>query len=482
MYKVPEWLILLAIVLVGVIISFSANPILVWSGLAVAFIGAILLGKPYRLFILLISWSMTAFIWNSIFRINLLARADDIMMLLILAVFLGNFILRRVKRIPYMKIYLLLVGLVFFSKVVNGSGLTNLALFLLAYCAPFLVFCLIYTIDDKKLGEKFIKLILLVFLFGVVLNLGWYLRINPIPNIHYGTIDFAKGSLGSCDTFAYFTIIIIFLLLSLIRQTKERKKKLKYGWLLSIAFVQLYLTYTNHAYLYFIALFVVYLVITRQRLSGYIALSGLAIVLVGLLSTVGQSRMAAEMDGYQGFRMSDPKELQGRFEQFQESHKVDLFNKVVINGYEEGFLQYLIGHGPGAGVGTVARNKPSDYTFRMLGEYYLTYSGRLGMAGASITQSPWSGISSLWSEVGMLGTLLFFMLFLLPVKIVVTGLLKGLYENNGIEKVTAEFFVMFLATFFVINLMKDFWCTDYFIFPLWALAAICLKNLDNDSC
>lgn len=480
MIKIPQWVILVAFAFIATIASFFVNPIYVWGGVAAASIGFILLGKPFWLLMIILGWSLTAFIWESILRTKLLARVDDVLILVMLAVFIGHVVIKRIKPVPYLKVYLATIFLTFISKMYNGSSLVNMGLFILAYCAPYLVFLLMYIVHDKFLTRKIINLIIGIFLFGVLLNIGWLVRVNPIPNIHYGTIDFAKGTLGSCDNFSYFTIFMIFLSLSFIRLEFKRRRRTKYLILLVISLLQLYLTYTNHAYLYLIILFVVYLIVTRQKISGYITLLSFAFFVILLLSTVGQSRMASEMDGYQGFRLSDPVEVRKRVDRFiNESHKVDLFMRVVPHGYHEGTFSWLIGHGPGAGVGTVARNKPSDYTFKMLGEYYLSYSGRLGLVGSSITQNPWSGISSLWSEVGMVGTVLFFTLPLLPARTVLKRLLRGYYDQDGYQKCVAEAFVMFVAIFFTINLMKDFWSVDAFAFPMWALAALALKKPNN---
>lgn len=481
MAKIPEWVIVLSVLIVGTILSLFVNPVLVWAGVAAASVGIMLLGSPYWLLMVVLGWSMTAFVWESIFPSSLLKRVDDLMIVVVLAVYLGNLAFRRLKSIPYMRMYLVLLLVALFSKVLNGSGVANLALFALAYCAPYLLFCLVYVVGKEKLGLQVLIFLVGIFLFGVALNFGWLVGVNPIYNIHRGTIDFAKATFGSCDNFSYYVIFIIFLMLSVFRVSASQKRKIQCVMLIGVALLQLYLTYTNHAYLYFAALFLVYLVIARQRISGYIALSSLAFIVIVLLSTVGQSRMASEMGGYRGFNLTDPRMLTHRLEQFQGSHKVDLFHKVVTKGYHEGILEWLVGHGPGAGVGTVARNSPSDYTFKMLGDYYLTYSGQMGLVGSSITQNPWSGISSLWSEVGLVGTLLFFMMPLIPAKLVFRRLLVGYYDKDPVQRVIAESFVMFVSLFFVINLMKDFWSVDSFVFPLWVLAALALREPRNIS-
>ena len=76
----------------------------------------------------------------------------------------------------------------------------------------------------------------------------------------------------------------------------------------------------------------------------------------------------------------------------------------------------------------------------------------------------------------MIGILLFYLLPLLPARVVFLRLMRGYYAKNSVGIVMAEAFVMYVALFFMINLLDDFWSSDGLVFPLWVLAALALRE------
>lgn len=474
-HRIPSSVIIILFMVVGIILSSFASPILVFGGVAAFCAGMMLLGAPIWLFLFLVGWSMVAILIDTMFNSTLLRRIDDVQILLMLVLFMGKFALRRMPRIPLLKGYVFLLGIIGFSMVINGSPPKAMALFIMAYVSPYLIFCLLHSIDNKGMPDKMLKLILGVYGFGLIVNMGWFLRINPIYNKHLGTVDFAKGTMGVCSSWAYFSILVFFIVLSIYRHSNSSLKK---GWclvFLAVVLVQFFLTYTNHAYFIFAMMVPVYAVITNQRLRGYVAL-GLLVAIVGMtLSSIGSSDRFARMQGVQGFVLLDAQHLKKRWEQFLEQPKYDVFQKVVVHGVDDGFLQYLVGHGPGSGISTVARTHPSPYTFKIVGEYYLTHSGQESMVGLSITQSPWSGVTGLWSEVGLIGTVIFYVLPVWVMWAVFKRLRNGYYPKSSISIIIAEGFIIYGCIFYIINLLSDYWSVDYFTFLLWAMAGVALR-------
>lgn len=475
MQKIPDGVKVTVLMVLGVVLTAFFNPFLVWGSVIAMGAAFMLLGAPLWLLLFLLGWSLTSFVFTSIFENPLLNRADDLMILLMFMVFVGRIALKRMPSVPYIKTYLALVFLTGFSKVLNGSPVSNWGLFLLAYISPYLLFCLVYSTNRPKVIDRVLKLVLVVYGAGILLNIGWFLRINPIYNMHLGTGDFAKGTLGACDLVSYFSIFIIFLLVSLYRNTGIRKQRVGYALLIGVSLVQFYMTFTNHAYLYFAALFPVYLVISRQKLRSYVA--AMVVLTVLILAAMFAGNYKADQRGATGLAgIANAKTLDDRWRKFLREPKVEVYDRVIWNGRQEGVLEWFIGHGPGSGIGTVARTRPSPYSFKILGDIYLTQSGRDSMQGSSITQSPFSGPTSLWSEVGLIGTFLFYGLVILPMWKVFKRIRVGFYEKGTAQLVIAEGFLVYGVLFFMINLLKDFWSVDLFTFLLWALAGLALRK------
>lgn len=467
------------IILTGIVLSFWVNPLFVWAAIMATTFVIPMMGNLRVLALISLAWAWVAPVTLRAFPMGLLRRVDDILVLAVLAVVLGHIVFRRISALPYGKLYLSFCGLCAFSFLLNGTSPVSFGLFMLAYGSPILFLYLFGMLKYPDLWRDLIRFLLVVFCVGVLLNVGWFLGINPIYNRHLGTVDFAKGTLGGCDIWSYFTIFIFFLCLSLARHAVSTKTRWFCWGMMGVTIMQFYLAYTKHAYFYLVAALLVFVVITRQSMRSILGFAMLGLVGILLFSAV--SRLDSSFSDAKGAGgVVTVEEFQQRWSRFLRNPKVKTYDRVIWSGVDEGFMGWLVGHGPGAGIGTVARTRPSPYSYRILGDIYLTHSGRESMVGSSVTQSPFAGPTSLWSEVGLIGTGILYGLVLHSILLIWRNLRTGLYDANRMQLVLAEAYVVYAVLFILINLLRGVWSADPLVFLLWAMFATVLRPMSTD--
>ena len=459
------------LVAVGFVLSFQFGPIPVWGAMTVAFAVFALIGHPKTLIYLVVIWAFFGQLAEVIFFNPLVSKVDELLILGMLAVYLGQMALRRVKSVPLVKLYSSLIFFSLLSMVLNRTSAGNFGLMFIAYFSAFIAFAVIYLNIELFSYKNIINMLLVIYVINLVLNLGWGLGINPIYNKSLGSVDFAKGSLGGCNFVAYFTIFIFAILFSLIHYEDEFLKKIKYGLIVLCGVIQFYFSYTAHAYLLLLFLIPVYFIATKRKLTIKIIVVGglLFSMFMGVLSLNKNSGLVGDADLASELSASN---IESRFRSFLTQPKVAVFNRVVVDGMDDGVLQWFIGHGPGSGTGGIARNHPTPYTFSVLGDYYMTQSGQKSMAGGSVSQSPFSGITSIWSELGLLGFGMFFGLYMFPTFRVFKQLRANRYKHDRYQRVLAEGFVVYGVLFLMINVLMDLLVNDYFVLLYWVLAAL----------
>jgi hypothetical protein len=115
------------------------------------------------------------------------------------------------------------------------------------------------------------------------------------------------------------------------------------------------------------------------------------------------------------FAFFDPKVLAQRLEMMRTGPTVAIYRNVFIDIWHEVPVP-LLGAGPGGFGSSVALEYGAPLTRKYLWVYYLTTSGREMIRGSSITQSLISGISALWGDLGPIGALLYFGLYIIPAR------------------------------------------------------------------
>lgn len=471
------WIPLLigSIILAGLIGSMFFPPYLVWAGIMIAMFGAILLGHPRHLLFFFWLWAALLPLISQISNNPAIRYVDELFAVAIIGVCAAGYVWRlsdqrRISGVT--KIFIALIGVTAVSFAVNRSPIANAVNFVLGYLSFPFVFFVAYTMLDRRHWRYLFGAVIGLMLLQFVLNVGWRLRINSLPNIFSYTlspVDMAQGTFASCARVAYFMVVVIFTLFSALRLDKKYRP-----WiilLLLVAILQLYMTYTNHAFMYFVVLFPVYLVVSKQSMR--IRLACVVLVILGVLgfSFLAAWDVSTDFTTVSVDVQFDQQNLEQRWDKFVYGPKMELIGRVAIqNATREPFL-WLLGNGPGNGLSAVAMQRGSDFSWEYLGSFVANTANFRAGDMTSITGSFYSGILSIWSELGAVGYLLYLGLYIYVIQRIARGLLRSQY-TDPFQRVLAEGLVMAMLTFLISSILIDTFWAKYYTVGLWIWAAM----------
>ncbi|MEE9368086.1 MAG: hypothetical protein V3V05_04385 [Pontiella sp.] len=464
--------------------SMGLNPALaglVVIGLAIA---APLIAHPRYLFWFYFVWVFVLRCSQVIFPLS--RYGDELLIMLWCVVLLGMLAFKQtvVKDSSFAKLFggLILISLI--SWLVNGSNTKKMIIFSLSYLFPLVTFFLArnFLNKDRDLAV-FVRVVIGIFFLQLVLNIGWVLRINPIPNRWLYTHDFAIGSFNSQTYVAYFCCFILFTLIGVFIHYKSSKVRFGSSVLFALVFIQLVMTFTLHAYLFLVLGVVLYVVLFSGKKAWVIVPSGLLAIFIGglLLLSLSES-FISESGATQKVR-----------EELRLDNLVYRYNKMILGPkgqcYADAFyhapsespVRWIVGAGPGDFISTVAmyQTPHSALTMRYLGRYFLTFSGEQDRAGHSITQIVVSSPPVLMGELGLGGLLFYSALCVWIIGVVLKNIYTHRYSNR-LQIVLAKGFVSSFGILFVISLLMDLLNVDFFIILFATLGALLVDPIGRD--
>lgn len=471
-------LLIAGIIGAGLVGSMFFPPYVVWTGIMIALFGTILLGHPRQLLFLFWLWASIQGLLMQISSNAATRHVEEAFIAAIIGICVAGYVRRRTDvrgSGGIFKIQTVLLIIFMASWLMNRSPSFSAINFFVTYLSFPFVFYVAYTTLDRRHWRYLGGSVIGLFLVQVTLNIGWRLNINPLPNEWKGTsniADIMQGTFVSCAIVAYFMIIIIFLLLSALRLDKKYRPWILL--LLGIDVLQWYVTYTNHSYMLFVLLLPIYMVISKasvriRLITGIIVILGAAIF-AGLSSvdTFRNREFGARSQLEDTF---NSKNLQRRWERFTQGPKVEVINRIAIQNAAKNPYLWLLGNGPGNGLSAIGMAAGSPFAWEYLGAYVhdsLAYEGR-DMSSSS--GSFYSGILSIWSEVGMLGYVLYMGQYIYLILHVVLRLRRNRYAEP-VQQVLAEGFVTATLLFLLASLLTDILWTKYFAGSLWIWAAM----------
>jgi hypothetical protein len=327
------------------------------------------------------------------------------------------------------------------------------------------------------------KLVAVFVLLQLVLNAGWLLGINPLPNRHAAArnyLDMCHGSLGSQSWEAYIMICLLFFALAMVRHLPKSKYRL-WAWLLvPISLIQFKFTFTNHAVPYLVAVGGVYLWMISDNIIQFFRKSMFYIVLGVALVGVTKLAQSSVYKSGSSENMSYPfskENLQSRWGKFLHAPKIDLTNKLVVQWRTLHPWDWTMGMGAGNGTSTVGMSRVSPGAFELLQEYYLTVSGQQERQGNSVMEDPSSGVLSIWSEIGVLGVVLFYGLYL---AFHVYRLVRRKAYPYVYQRILAEAFVPSMLVYMMSSFLVDTFYSDFWQATIWIWAGLVYRPLAND--
>ncbi len=445
----------------------------VFGGFLPLFIfGLIIIGNPKILLLTFWIWSVFMALASYMIPTNLSIILDFAMIFVLFA----TYILKRIKFNNIRAVILTTIGLLLLyaiSFLVNRPSIVGAGHFAITYFRFLLVFYYSRYFLSPDISKKIYYIIIGTFFIQLILNIGWLLHINPLPNYTLNPADFAIGTFNACNIVAYFSIVLSTILISVIlNKNAPSKIKTTAIIILPLVYFQIIITYTIHAYI--IALLSTIIISITSR--GQKRIKFVLFLLVTILSVImlfhekNTSHKIGSLNAYT---------LKQRWYLMISGTKGNTYKEIIL--YAPKDMPYpIVGAGPGnfgSAMGiknrTPLANKYINYVLDAN-----SYLRRKLSQGESITGMAATGFLAIWSELGPFGFLLYWGIHVFALIHIFKNVIKRQYENNLYRKALAESFIPTMIMFLILNLLSDFCTVRVMHAGLWILAAV-IWDADN---
>lgn len=467
-------LIALGFILAGLGLCLMVGAQIGWAIAAAAILWMMLIGNPRRLLGLYWAWVLIFPLLSLLVPTPLLKWVDEMLLASLLAVLLLHQILHyrgQAGLRGFGRALGLLGLLIVLSAVLNRAPRVGVMHFCLQYMRSFLLFY--YTLRFFSPGDGRLFFVTLVgsLLLQVVLNTGWMLGINPLPNRSRALADFAVGSFDACNLVAYLAIATFCLAAAYYHLAPLRRQR---RWAVALAVLslyQVYITYTFHAVALLGLCFAYQFLHGAGRWRARVA-TGAALLLAGLVGAFVLTTLAPDSSALR--RQLDPSYLRDRVAMMIEGPKGRAYREVVMFAPRD-MPAPLFGAGPGNFGSMVGRMNR-----RPLAEQYINYLLTAvdvisETQGFSITSGPNTGFIALWSELGPLGFLLYWGAHLYALLHVRRLTRRTAFTSPHLHAL-ADAFVPTMAMWLVLSAIVDYNYIPYLHGGLWIWAAIVWRS------
>lgn len=466
-------LVVAGFLLLGLALSVAVDPIYGWAVLAVGLFASMSIGRPRLILVICLLWSGVTEFAITLTSSTAIRYTDEMIVLVITGMLIMEHISQRpnypdLRRIIKMTALLIVVTLI--SAILNLVPTQRVLHFFLSYLSFIPVFFLAYDTFRPQDYRYIFRSFVAVFLLQFVLNLSWWAGLFPNVDASRSAADFAVGTFGVCNIVAYFSVVVVVSAIAALRTCSGSIRRMSLVVLAVCGLVQLYMTFTVHAYVTLLgALITYYLLIFNELRHRWVpAFCGVFVLCVLLLLSMNGEPASRAGDG--AFSVLNWDYLTLRGSTVLEGPKGQTIMRLFRLVPETSPLVPIIGGGPGNFLSSIGIINVVPMAREVMGEYYLTYSGRMDMASGSILQHPVTGYVAIFSELGLIGFLLYVGLYIYAVARITRQLIRREYTQSG-QRLLAQIYVVASAVFGMVNVLADFFYVDFFQVSIWLLAA-----------
>lgn len=460
-----------AFVMVGCGLTFFFSSILGWALLAAVSFAVMLLGNPRVLLMFYAVWITIMPYLDKVLGGGIVVKwLDESLLVAMLATLLFN--TRQHRRRPELvwvnRSLVTLACLIAISAMVNQVSAMQTLHFCLQYMRWYVIFYAGVIFVGAGGTSVLWKGLMGLYLLQVVLNVGWQLGVNPMPNWMSGP-DLAIGTGLSAAIVGYFSVA--FACLAMGRMSHGRG--LRDSWIgmlmLVVALYQLYTSYTVHAYLLGGICIVITLIqsgslIRHARLLGWVLVSGSLVVSVAFtFSSQLSSEFVAPLT---------PEYVAIRWNNMVAGPKGQAYHDTVLELPDQ--IPFpLIGAGPGNAGSNVAMQNRTYLADRFFNWVLLSSAAEYQRLseGSSITSGPHTGILAILSELGPLGLLAYYGIHWYAMMRVWRQVRRRLYLDRT-QRILAEAFVATMWLICALVWIVDIWYYAFLSNGIWIWAAI----------
>lgn len=458
-------------IVIGLLMVYLLGPVYGWIVMIGVMCGCMLIGSPKTLLLIYACWiTVNQYMLRlapSIFTV----WADEMLTAVMLIVLFSHHIRSRIylpELWPVKRALLWLLGLIIVSKVINQVPVRLVFHYLLQYMRFFLVFYYTYYFLSERDLKTVLRVFVVLYITQVVIDVTWYLGINPMLNWTTG-VDFSIGTGLGANVVAYFSVAFICLMVAYMDGAKSIIQRVVALVAILLALFQLYLTFTFHAFFLLAGCLVLqeltspkdrHLKLLLFARSAFALLIIVALIMAGPLSYYVKTYFEPQYLEMRWFNM-----IHGPKGQSYVSNVTDLPKELVFPP---------VGGGPGnvgSMVGRMNRRPLADRYFNWVD---LSVERRNLSEGGSITGGPMTGILALWSELGPLGVLFYWGIQIYAAVRVMKQVHRNLYVNRY-QRVLAQAFGPTLAMMILLNVIADYSYLVFLTSNLWIWAACVWK-------
>jgi hypothetical protein len=470
----------------GALLGLVVPPVYAWGGLLAVLLGCSLIGRPAAALLAVFIWWMFQPIIMSYSNNILTQYMDEFSFLLFAGVLMFSSVWRRERRLQKIEItwmkraIVVLVATILFSLLFTGVELRRLTHFIKSY----MMFPLIFSFALQYLRPERVVKNLVIFIFGyflfqLALNMGWLLRVNPIRNLRWSPSDFSIGTLGACNMVAYFSIMLFYFCYAGINQSKNQKIRVLSMLFMPILLFQIFITYTAHAYVLLAVGVAQFYLLFFKNIKNKALPVIIAIFVIAAFALFEVNANFSKSGSTFSVNFVESGGLKRRWESIIEGPKGAFYKDAFWRIPNEQAHRWLIGTGPGQYMTAPALMKPSEVTFKYLGDWYFTFSGQEQLRAGSMITNPINGFCALFGELGIAGFCAYLFLFIFPVVHVYRNCQNERY-SDVLQRCLAQSFVPAMTMFLFLAALYDAWDDMFFIIFLWVWAALVWEPIKFD--
>ena len=351
------------------------------------------------------------------------------------------------------------LSLLFFSGVINYVSPFILTEYIIRYGKGLIIviYSLMFLNIDRKYLFNFMKYLRGFFLLQFFINSIWVLGIKIIPNGNFNNPDWAIGTFGNPFYIALFTgIVLSGTFYEFLIRDGISKNRIMYLTYIILCVVQLVWTDTKHLF------FIIPLILMFQLFILNLIRYRTKVILLSIIIFFSFNGIRTYLGNYlssnykTGIRLmiTSPKALA-------------YYNSFVVIPSEVPFG--LLGAGPGKGGSFIGKEDNSHLT----NKYFTKYNIDELREGTTIATVPYTGITTIQSELGFIGfTIFIIMIFVLS---------KNIWAKNRYNIISRyynhlsqiDFIAFFCLLLFIIeNILVDLLQSSFFPVLVWFIISI----------
>lgn len=311
---------------------------------------------------------------------------------------------------------------------------------------------------------------------NLVLNVMWLVGVNPLPNRQWLFYDRAIGIFYDSHMLGYCMMFQMVFIVSVWLNEYDKSSRLRYSILLGATLLQYLLTFVMHT----IPLLLLLLLLGvlwfwkehARRIGQVISLGVLALLAMSLVVLAIDAQILHQVQKDMTWKRIRPYVLRVRH-----SPKGVVYAHVFRNA-PRNLYHRLLGFGPGNFASVVGVQYTSSHTQHYVSYLFDSYEGRRLWKGTSFIENPQTGVTGVFSEIGWLGGLLYFVVHFVAISHFAIAIKRKRFKNPP-DVAAAQGWILMVLGYLILSFVWDVFRFDLFRSGLWFWAGLLWNSDDN---